>query len=232
MGEPLKVPWSPLEAMGVIVVSLLATLVATAGFALVADSQGTALILGGLVYEACLAGVSVLWVRTMHRTAFAALGLRTLRPLRDAWVGFVSGIGIFGVVVLVVAPLVYLVISVLAGRPVTPPAQDVLPADPGTAQIALQGFAVVVAAPIGEEIFFRGFLHGALRARAGFGFATTVSSVVFAVFHLIPLLMPLFFVVGFGLAWLYERRGSLVACMVAHAAFNAIGYSYIVRAAS
>ena len=33
--------------------------------------------------------------------------------------------------------------------------------------------------------------------------------------------------VGFGLAYVYERRGSLLANMAAHATFNAIGFALI-----
>jgi membrane protease YdiL (CAAX protease family) len=34
-------------------------------------------------------------------------------------------------------------------------------------------------------------------------------------------------VVGLGLAWLYERRANLLACMAAHAAFNTVGFFFL-----
>jgi membrane protease YdiL (CAAX protease family) len=48
------------------------------------------------------------------------------------------------------------------------------------------------------------------------------------VFHVIPLLIPLMIFVGFGLAYIYERRGSLFASIAAHSTFNVIGYTLIV----
>ena len=44
------------------------------------------------------------------------------------------------------------------------------------------------------------------------------------------LLVPVMFVVGMGLAFLYERRGALTASIAAHAAFNLVGYTLIVLA--
>lgn len=78
-----------------------------------------------------------------------------------------------------------------------------------------------LAAPIFEEFAFRGVLFAALRSRMGFASAALVSSSTFAVMHpydLGGLLIILW--VGFALAWLYERTGSLLACMVAHALYN------------
>jgi membrane protease YdiL (CAAX protease family) len=87
--------------------------------------------------------------------------------------------------------------------------------------------AVVVAAPLGEEVFFRGFLFGSLRGRMGFAPAAAISATAFALFHVTPLLVVLMFFVGVALAWLYERRGSLVAPIGAHAMFNVIGYTLL-----
>jgi membrane protease YdiL (CAAX protease family) len=36
--------------------------------------------------------------------------------------------------------------------------------------------------------------------------------------------------VGIGLAYIYERRGSLLASIAAHSAFNMVGYTLIVLA--
>jgi CAAX protease family protein len=89
---------------------------------------------------------------------------------------------------------------------------------------------VVLAAPIGEELFFRGFLFAALRARHGFWSSALLSSAAFGLVHVVQgsfLLVPIIFVVGLGLAWVYERRGSLLASITAHATFNAIGLAII-----
>jgi membrane protease YdiL (CAAX protease family) len=54
-----------------------------------------------------------------------------------------------------------------------------------------------------------------------------LSGAVFGAFHVIPLLIPVMIFVGIGLAYVYERRGSLFASIAAHSAFNVVGYTII-----
>jgi hypothetical protein len=85
---------------------------------------------------------------------------------------------------------------------------------------ALYAVGAVVVAPIVEELIFRGFLYGVVRARWGRGAALVGSSAVFAALHFsIYGLVPLF-VVGLALAYVYERSGSLYSAIGFHAAFN------------
>ncbi|MFS8524894.1 MAG: CPBP family intramembrane glutamic endopeptidase [Limnochordales bacterium] len=82
-------------------------------------------------------------------------------------------------------------------------------------------FVAVVLAPVSEELFFRGYLHAVFRHRAP-GHALFLSSLVFAALHLYIIhFVPVFFI-GLLLAALYERRGSLIAPIVAHAFSNGV----------
>lgn len=191
--------------------------------------RATGLILSALVFELGLAGFSLLWVAVRHRQKPAALGLASEHLARDTIVGAASGVALFFFVVLLVAPALFALFGALSGGRVEAPRQEVLPADPASAQILIGGIVVVLGAPFGEEVFFRGFLFGALRRRFRFAGAATMSAAAFAAFHVLPLLMPLMFVVGLGLAYVYERTGSLFGAIAAHAAFNLIGFSFIVR---
>lgn len=84
-----------------------------------------------------------------------------------------------------------------------------------------------VSAPIFEELAFRGVLFAALRSRMGFLPAACASSLVFALGHPYDLAGILTITwIGFALAGLYERTGSLVACMVAHSAYNLSSLTY------
>ncbi len=230
MDARLTPSWRAVEAVPVAVAALLAT--GVAGVLLgAALPEGWALILIGLAFELSLGGMTVLWVGLRHRGAIPALGLSSRRPPRDLLAGLLWGAGIFALTVFVVAPVVFWVIGLFSGDPVTPPQQEVLPEDPDRLQVALGGAVVVLGAPVGEELFFRGLLFGALRRRYEFRAAAVISAAVFAVFHVLPLLMPLLFAVGIGLAYVYERRGSLLAAIAAHAGFNLIGYVLIVGGA-
>ncbi|HEX2030551.1 MAG TPA: type II CAAX endopeptidase family protein [Actinomycetota bacterium] len=230
MDERLSPPWQPWEAIPVALAAYAGTAVVSVLLALVFGGVGgVTLQLTILAFPVLLAAVTVAWVAGRYRrAAVPALRIRSRRGTADVVFGAWSGAALFAVVLFGVAPLVYFLVGLFTGGAVTPPQQDVLPTDdPNAWQVLLGAAAVVVAAPIGEEIFFRGFLFGSLRSRFGFWASAAISGAVFAAVHILPLLMPLMFVVGIGLALIYERRGSLVASMAAHAAFNTIGFTFI-----
>lgn len=81
---------------------------------------------------------------------------------------------------------------------------------------------VLVIAPLGEELFFRGFVFTGLRGRLGFALASGLSAALFALAHVMPLSMPVLFAVGLGTAAMLERHGSLAICLVTHATFNLV----------
>ncbi len=114
-----------------------------------------------------------------------------------------------------------------------------LPPEPGTAELAIEQvdpwlivLAVVVLAPIAEEVFFRGVVFNAWRRERGPVFAYVGSSALFAAIHLSLVSLVPIFVLGLALAWVYERSGySLLAPMVLHATVNGIsvGLALLVR---
>jgi membrane protease YdiL (CAAX protease family) len=80
----------------------------------------------------------------------------------------------------------------------------------------------VVAAPLTEELIFRGCLYGFLRQTGGRFLAIAVTSVLFALIHgHIPSLAGLV-ILAVGLSLLYEKTGSLWAPILLHAAFNGL----------
>lgn len=89
------------------------------------------------------------------------------------------------------------------------------------ARAAVFGVAVF-AAPVTEELIFRGCLYGILRKSAGRMTALVLSSVLFALIHGHIPSLPGLLVLAAGLALVYERCGSLWAPISMHATFNAI----------
>lgn len=86
-------------------------------------------------------------------------------------------------------------------------------------------FGSVVLAPVSEELFFRGYLHGVLRERFGAS-AAYISGALFAAAHMYLIHFLPLAVMGIVLARIYERRDTLVAPIVAH------GFANLVVAAS
>ncbi len=230
MEEPLKPAWKPLEALLAAVAVLGLGVVLSLPIVVLVQSEALGVLLGAISFELALFLVPVFWVKFLHHQPLAVLGFSSDRRSRDLFAGAGSGLALFGLTLIVVAPAIYALISLVTGEPVTPPRQPILPANPNGWQIAIGAVAAVVAAPVAEEVFFRGFLFGALRRRFRFLAAATISGAVFGLFHVIPLLIPLMVFVGVGLAYIYERRGSLLSSIAAHSAFNVVGYTLIVLA--
>ncbi len=92
----------------------------------------------------------------------------------------------------------------------------------GSGGLFLAILVIGIIAPLGEEVFFRGFAYRCFRARWGPAVATVVSAALFSLIHLHPLGALPIFVVGCALALLYERTGTLVAPFVLHAVNNTV----------
>jgi membrane protease YdiL (CAAX protease family) len=88
------------------------------------------------------------------------------------------------------------------------------------AELGVLMILVAVVAPIVEELFFRGMLYPVLRRRWSAPVAIVVNGFLFALIHVIPILLPGLFFVGIVLAWVRERSGSVIPCMVIHALQN------------
>ncbi|MDI6817412.1 MAG: type II CAAX endopeptidase family protein [Actinomycetota bacterium] len=92
----------------------------------------------------------------------------------------------------------------------------------GTTGFIIAVLMVVVLAPIVEELFFRGFLYQALRQRWGANVAIVASGVLFSLAHFSLYLLVPIAVIGFALAYLYERTDSLGPPIILHALNNLI----------
>lgn len=83
--------------------------------------------------------------------------------------------------------------------------------------------AAAMGAPLAEELLFRGYLYGVLRATpAGAWGAALVSSLVWSALHMQYSIYGVMLIVLLGLyfAFLRERTGSLVPSLFCHAVYN------------
>lgn len=83
-------------------------------------------------------------------------------------------------------------------------------------------FAVVVVAPLTEELLFRGLLLRGLLAHTTPLRAIAISAVLFAALHLNPWQVPTALVAGILTGWIYLRTRSLTLCIFAHALNNTL----------
>ena len=102
--------------------------------------------------------------------------------------------------------------------------------NPGIGIAIFAVLAIVVFAPVAEEIFFRGFFFAGLRTRWSLWPAALLSGAIFGLVHAptgptaaIPLAG-----LGVGLAWLYNKTGSIYPCMLAHFLNNSLAIAVVI----
>ncbi|MGZ5213794.1 MAG: CPBP family intramembrane glutamic endopeptidase [Actinomycetota bacterium] len=233
-GRP-RSTWGWFEAVGIYLLAFLAggfaslPVLAVLGDTSLNGAIGRTEILATIVADGVIVGVLVFWLARWHREWRAAMVLPPARERiwRDLLYGAIAGL-ILVPAVGIISGGIEAIFRQAVGHQVTTPEQVA----PGLSPLA-SGLLVVLAvaiAPISEELFFRGVLFRTVRDRHGFWAAALASAIPFGLVHYVPspaidaLVLQLTMVfTGIGLAWIYERRGSIVASMAAHVAFNVVG---------
>lgn len=208
---------------------MLVIAVVAANLAIVPAASQVAALLGGdgdlsplaslvilTVTQMGLLGVAVLYVAAPRALA----GLRLL-PERGLW----RSIGL-GLVLAVPAWIGTQLVGLIVSR-----AFEMVGLEPdvGVAEQALANadavvvvLALVLVAPVAEELFFRGVVYNAWLREYGPRAAIFGSGVLFAVIHGSLFLIVPFAALGIALALLYRATASLPATIALHAGFNGI----------
>jgi len=142
------------------------------------------------------------------RVAAARLGLRGFQP--SALLSMLAAAG------------AYLAFGIAYALIVGEPRQEDIADKLGA--IPVQVLLIVVAAPISEEVCFRGFLFGGLRERLPRVAAALISATIFGALHATTGIsaVPPLIVFGLVLALLYERTGSIVPGILLHMLNNSV----------
>ena len=98
---------------------------------------------------------------------------------------------------------------------------------PSPLALALLGMTLVIAAPVGEELLFRGLAMRGIERRSGFFNAAFVVSLVFTTVHMNVTGFLSLFMVSLVLCWVTRTSGSLVAAILLHAAYNGLQFLMI-----
>lgn len=166
-----------------------------------------------------------------YRLPAAALGLRVIQWRRGAAIGVVVA-AVATPVAIGGERLAVFLLGLVEGREqaaaraamehLSDPLLPILSAPQTPASIAWIIILLCVVVPVGEEVFFRGFIYGGLRARWGAAGAAVASAVFFAAVHLQVVHGLPIFLLGVLLALAYQRTGNLLPAVVAHALNNAV----------
>ena len=219
--------WPAWYAIAGFAVALVGTLI-TLGIAFVVlgvdpdEDSATLTIVGVLLQTAVFVGTAV-WFASMTRRPRAwHFGLNPTR----FWpaVGW-AALGMFSFYLF--AGIYSALVDPEAEQGIT----EALGADEGSFGLIVAGLMVIVVAPVGEELFFRGFFYRALRSRFSILVAALLDGLLFGVIHYdanvddILLILPVLAVLGFMFCLVYEKTGSLFPVIALHAINNSLAYA-------
>ncbi len=94
----------------------------------------------------------------------------------------------------------------------------------GESPLAIEILAVVIGAPLVEELIFRGCIQSRLKRGMSAVPAAILSSFIFGIAHGHIIAASYAFTLGLVLAYLYEKYKSVTVPMLFHAAFNGTNY--------
>jgi membrane protease YdiL (CAAX protease family) len=142
------------------------------------------------------------------REALERLGVRRFDRSALKWMGATVGL--------------YLLFSALYSVLIVEPKQEDIAQSFGS--IPVQILLIAVAAPISEEVCFRGYLFGGLREKLPRLGAALVSGLIFGALHAVTGVsaVPPLIVFGILLALLYEKTGSIVPGILLHMLNNCV----------
>ena len=201
----------------------------------ISDVDDPKTIYAGLIGDLAWLGFMLVWLVKWHPDWRARIGVfGGRRGVRDALAGLVGGVLLYPSIVIVGLILTAL-FETVSGRPTTTP--DQLPQHLNTPEAIASVILAVFVAPVAEELFFRGILFRSLRDRRGFWLGALVSGLIFGLAHYeaaawqdTVLLQSIMVFTGVALAYIYERRGNLIANVTAHMVFNVVGVYLILSA--
>jgi membrane protease YdiL (CAAX protease family) len=142
------------------------------------------------------------------REALRRLGIRAFRASAVGWMFAAIG--------------AYLLFAIVYTAIFGAPEQEDIAESFGS--VPVQILLIVIAAPIAEEICFRGMLYGGLRERWPKFAAALLAGLIFGALHALTGLsaVPPLVAFGFVLCLLYERTGSIVPGIVLHMLNNSV----------
>ncbi|MCL2504335.1 MAG: CPBP family glutamic-type intramembrane protease [Coriobacteriia bacterium] len=225
-------PWGLLEASVAVALVPLSALVAglILGTAAVQSMPPgnriavRAVTLGGAYV---LQAVALLWMSRWRSTeVLGALGLkaqdaeRSAQTASDAIQAIVTVPGLLILTRTIAAVWGDFAVRILGWKPPEGTELTTTLFGSGWVGIALTVIMVVIAAPVVEEVVFRGIMFGALRGRIGTWPSIVLSAVVFALCHLSLWVALPTFVLGVALGWLAARHRTLWPAIALHALYN------------
>ena len=184
------------------------------------------IVLDAMVFVVVLGFIIKTYKRKLKDLGFSMKGL-----IKNIGHGISGYMGIIPIV-FIIGIVVYVILNLLKIKPPPQPIVGLLLNENNTMIVLISGIVASIFGPIIEEIFFRGVMYNAIKAKIGIFWSILITSIFFSFLHTHALE---YFLVGFipiailgaFLAYLYEKTGSLIPSITLHI-LNNVGSVIIV----
>jgi membrane protease YdiL (CAAX protease family) len=180
------------------------------------------LLVSLLLYSSTLAFAFIAVSR--YGNAFEELGLHTHNLLSSLGLGFIGGSLAFWLAVASGLISQGMLGSLVEFERWLQGFFDVNVKDVTGIDMLIAGIIIVIAAPICEELFFRGYLYPAMRSRLGLWGAVLLNGVLFSVVHFSVFGLVGMILAGIIFCLLYEYNDNLWSPITAHAINNFVAF--------
>ncbi len=198
----------------------------------------------GFLQALILVALVIIVATGLRRGSLPELGLRFDNFLANLGLGII-GYAVIFLAIVIGATIIIAILAMIGGllkvdlieiyqrMNTTPPLiKEIISAHSSPLDIAILLIVTSLFAPISEELFLRGMVYPALKVKVDKRMAMFLSALIFAAMHLnIFAFIPLT-ILGIGLAYLYERTGSLLSPMVVHSLQNIVATMLILGSQS
>lgn len=231
---PFLVPWTVIDAVEAVAVLLFMMVVgglltSIGPGRLVADGDwplGKAILMGIQYLLVSGVTIAVIWRRVRARGSrpLRALGLRLQQGLSLIKTGL-AGYAAFLTLMVALALLLGWLMG--GSMQLAQTTEEIIGAAETPGEIAIYFVLVCIFAPIFEELIFRGYVYGGLRAIMTPRAAIIVAAALFAAVHLSVEAFLVIMLIGAMLCYLYERSRSLIPGMIAHGLHNGLVMAFM-----
>ncbi|MFA5500883.1 MAG: CPBP family intramembrane glutamic endopeptidase [Candidatus Omnitrophota bacterium] len=154
-----------------------------------------------------------------YKEDLRALGLSLKNCIRNIFYGVVGYIALIPVLITILA-ITAVIINITKYVPERQPVVELFLKEKNAAFLMYSSLFAAILGPFIEELFFRGFMYGALKKYAGALWSAVITAAIFAALHThIVGFFPIF-ALGILLAYLYEKTGTLVSSITVHITHN------------
>jgi hypothetical protein len=217
--------WRSSDVLLMSIVMIVAFIIGIAGVAAISIAGGAqfgtgelppAFAVGALVMQPLAMAIGI-WLMGLNRRGYTLAGIG-MKPISARWAA--ASVGIF-VLMRIVVTIIALLLAQLGITSMQ--AQAIAPEGFTWASAILTTVLAGLVIPIVEEIFFRGVVYRWMRDKWGVAVGIIASGFVFGLVHLEPATVVPVIVMGFVLAWTYEKSGSLWPPILIHMLNNLLG---------